>query len=355
MEPREYADVRRYALVRAAVELGVPAEDAPGLVERVLEEQSRRIRRAEDPDPLVHEALAEAVRRRGGRRRSTADRDDRADQPDRTAATDRAGGTGGAGGTGWRGRAGWPAIVALAIALVAVGVAATALRPARPPAHHLRDDQVPSLFGYDVGSARRLLTGLGLDVTVRPIRSCEILGRAVGADPPTGATFRRGDHITLFAAIPANVECLTDYSERSSAWRFVDFATGHAPAPPFARRVRVYVGPGSPFVLRRAEAVDPASWAQTGVLSALRDASADVELTRNQPVTYAVPTLEIVPFTDRRSCGGPLRPEVPSLPGLSFVIRAPAGGGCLVHVDLLRTSEDPAAPIAAVVLHTGAG
>jgi hypothetical protein len=352
MEPRDYADVRRYALVRAAVELGVPAEDAPGLVERVLQEQARRIRKAEDPDPLVHEALAEAVRRRGGRSRSTADRTHQADQTDpadQPHQTDRP------GVTGWRARAGWPAIVALAIALVAVGVAATALRPARPPAHHLRDDQVPSLFGYDVGSARRLLTGLGLDVSVRPIRSCEILGRAVGADPPTGATFRRGDHITLFAAIPANVECLTDYSERSSAWRFVDFATGHAPAPPFARRVRVYVGTGSPFVLPRAEAVDPASWAQTGVLSALRDASADVELTRDQPVTYAVPTLEIVPFTDRRACGGPLRPDVPSRPGLSFVIRAPAGGGCLVHVDLLQTSEDPAAPIAAVVLHTGAG
>jgi len=334
MEPLDYADARRHALVRAAVELGVPGDEAPALVERVLAQQVRRIRRAEDPDPLVHRALEAAVRRRGGPSPGDADH--------------------GADGCG-RSRGGWRAYAALLFAIAAAAVAAAALRPDRPPADHLRADQVPSLFGYDVGSARRLLAARGLDVSVTPVRSCEILGRAVGADPPTGATVHPGDPVTVFAAIPANVACLSDYQERSSAWRFLDFASDHAPAPPFARRVRVFRDGADPVVLHRHEATDPTAWETTGVLSALRDAAGVVVLTQDQPVTYATPRLDVVPVTDRRACGGRIASAVPRLPGISFVLRAPVRGACLVRVDLLRATHDPTGPIAAVALHTGGG
>jgi len=349
MEPRDYADVRRHALVRAAVRLGVAADEAPALVDRVIEDQRRRIRRAEDPDPLVHAALEEAVRRRATP----------PGQSDPPGATGAGAGLAGIGTTPGRSRSRlrsrWPVIAALAVALAAVVVAATALRAERPPAHHLRSDQVPSLFGYDAGSARRLLTDRGLEVTVEPIRSCEILGRAVGTDPPTGSTYHRGDPVTVFAAIPANVECLTDYADRSTAWRFLDFATGRAPAPTFTRRVRVYRDDAAVAVLHRGHAADRRSWDRTGVLQVLRDALGRVALTEGQPIRYAVPTLHVVPLDDRdEPCTGPLAPRVARLPGMSFVLQAPGTSACLLRVDLLRNDHDPGSPITAVVLRTDA-
>jgi hypothetical protein len=178
-----------------------------------------------------------------------------------------------------------------------------------------------------------------------------VLGRAVGAIPPTGSTYRRGQRITVLASIPEDVACLPDYQDRSSAWRFLDFATGHAAAPLFARRVRVFVDDGEPTVLTRRQANDPSAWEPTGVLDALRDAVGRVRLTDDQPVTYAVPSLQVVPLRDRRgACARPLPSAVARLPGLSFVIEAPDSAACVDHVDLLRTADDPAAPLAAVVL-----
>src|SRR4051794_18623002 len=62
MDPREYRDAPWNSLLPEAEEPCVPVEDAPAVVARVLAGQERRIRRAEDPDPMVREALADAVR-----------------------------------------------------------------------------------------------------------------------------------------------------------------------------------------------------------------------------------------------------------------------------------------------------
>ena len=172
MEPEEYRDARWYSLLRSAQDLGVPAEDAPALIQRVLAQNRRSIRKAEDPDPLVHEALRAAVlgpppRRAGGRR--------------------------------------WIGVGALLAAVAAVGVVVALARPAEPLPDRLRGNQVPSLFGFDGRDARDLLVSRGLEVTVEPFRSCEVLGRVVASDPPPGASYQRGDPITVYTSLPADV------------------------------------------------------------------------------------------------------------------------------------------------------
>lgn len=196
MDPAEYLDARWYALVRAAVDLGAPEQDAPALVREVLADNARRIRRAEDPDPLVHDALRDAV----------------LGPPPRTTRNRR-----------------WPAVAVVA-ALVAVGTVVALTRPDGPPADRLTDDQVPSLFGYDAGSARALLQDRGLDVTLRPRRACEVLDRVLGSIPPAGAPYERGDEIVVYTSLPADVDCLSDYTDRETAWRLLDFANGRGPA-----------------------------------------------------------------------------------------------------------------------------
>jgi hypothetical protein len=206
MDPREYVDARWYALVRTAVDLGVPEEDAPALVQRVLDRNERRIRRAEDPDPLVHEALRDAVL-----------------GPPPAPPRRRT-----------------PRLLALAAALVAVGLGVALTRPERPPTDRLRDDQVPSLFGYDGATARALLEDRGLVVTLKQRRACEVLDRVLGSIPPAGAPYRSGDGIVVYTSLPADVECLSNYTDRETAWRMLDFANGRGAAPEFADRVFVY-------------------------------------------------------------------------------------------------------------------
>src|SRR4051812_40759786 len=169
MDPQDYRDARWHSLLRAAEDLGVEPEAAPGLVEQVLARQQRRIRRAEDPDPLVHAALADAVL-----------------GPPATAPREH--------------RRRWLAVAGLTAALVAVGAAFALTRPQPPPTDHLRADQIPSLFGYDGEAARALLEKRGLEVSLRPFRSCEVRDRVVASAPPAGASYQRGDRVVVYTA-----------------------------------------------------------------------------------------------------------------------------------------------------------
>jgi hypothetical protein len=244
MDPAEYLDARWYALVRAAVDLGAPEQDAPALVREVLADNARRIRRAEDPDPLVHEALREAVLGR----------------PPTTRRRLR------------------PVVLAVA-ALVAVGTLVALTRPDGPPADRLADDPVPSLFGYDAGSARTLLEERGLAVTLRPRRACEVLDRVLGSIPPAGAPYERGDEIVVYTSLPADVDCLSDYTDRETAWR------------------------------------------QTDLMETLRRASAEVALVDERPVTYSLPAIRVTRAPD----------------AFTLLIRAPGGAGPGVRLEVHRT------------------
>lgn len=317
MDPREYADARWHALLRAADELGVPPEDATGVVRAVLARNERRIRRAEDPDPLVHQALREAVlgAPRPGRRR-------------------------------------WPVAVALAAVLVAVCAGVVITRPDPLPTEDLRGDQVPSLFGYDGKRAEQLLEDRGLDVTTLPFRSCEVMNRVVGSDPPAGTPYDRGDSITVYTALPADVVCLTDYQDRVTAWRLLDFANGRGPAPEFADRVLVYPGDGPTLSLSREEAADPGSWTATGVLQALRTASARVTLVGEHPVSYAIPAVRVTRATDGLGVCGVPEPSVAGTGNaFALIVRPPDNEGCGLRVDVYREGADYDGAIEAVALY----
>lgn len=303
MDPAEYRDARWYALLRTAADLGVPDEEAPALVQRVLDDHRRAIRRADDPDPIVQGALHDAVHPPPAHQRSRR----------------------------------WLAIAGLACALAAVGVVVVLTRPADPPPDHLRHDQVPSVFGYDAEHARTLLEGRGMEVTIRQLRACEVLDRALGSDPPAGSGFDRGDPVTLFTALPADVDCLADYTDRETAWQLLDFANGRGPAPPFADRVFVYPGDARPVVLEGATASERDGWAGSGVLDGLRDATAEVLLVTERPLRYAVPAIRIVRADEGLgTCGVPSPSVAGSADAFALLLRPPDRDGCGVRLDVYR-------------------
>lgn len=303
MDPQEYRDARWYSLLRDAEDLGVPAEDAPALVQRVLDQQRRAIRSADDPDPLVRDALRDAVL---------------GPPPGNHARR-------------------WLGVGALVAALAVVGTVVALTRPEQPLPDRLRGDQVPSLFGYDGRDARELLESRGFDVTVEKSRDCEVLGRVVASDPPPGTPYRRGDPITVYTSLPASLTCLTDYQDRATAWQLLDFANGRGPAPAFADRVLVYAGDAAPVVLDRSVASDPDAWSSTGVLDGLRHVSGQVALVTAHPLMYAVPAIRIT-RTDEGigSCGVPDRSVAGSGDAFSVLVRSPDRTGCPVRLDVFQ-------------------
>ncbi|GAA1127005.1 PASTA domain-containing protein [Nocardioides aquiterrae] len=306
MDPQEYRDARWYALLRAATDLGVDPEEAPALVQRLLDEQRRAIRRADDPDPLVHAALRDAVL--------------------------------GPPLSGHRPR--WPGVAALAAALAVVGVVVALTRPEEPLPDRLRGDQVPSLFGYDGADARSALEARGFRVTLQPTRDCEVYGRVVASDPPPGTAYDRGDRITVYTSIPADVVCLNDYQDRATAWQLLDFANGRGPAPEFADRVFVYAGGAAPVVLDGTAARDPDAWAGTGVLEGLRAASDQVGLVDEHPLTYAIPAIRIT-RTDEGigACGVPEPSVAGTGDAFAVLVRSPDRTGCPVRLDVFRDGD----------------
>lgn len=302
MDPAEYRDARWYALLRDAADLGVPDDEAPALVQRVLDGQRRAIRRSDDPDPLVQQALRDAV------------------HPPPPPGPHRR-----------------IALAAVAATLATVGVVVALTRPDELPEDRLGSDQVPSLFGYDAEHARGLLEDRGLEVTIRPFRACEVLDRAIGSDPGTGHRFERGDPITVFTAVPADVTCLTDYTDRETAWQLLDFANGRGPAPAFADRVFVYPGDAEPVVLDGAAASDPDAWTGTGVLDGLRDASRQVRLDTEHPLHYVVPAIRVLAADEQLgSCGVPSPSVAGTADAFAVLVRPPDRTGCGVRVDVYR-------------------
>ncbi|MGY2701377.1 hypothetical protein ACVW2K_000961 [Nocardioides sp. HB32] len=306
VDPGEYFDARWHSLVRAAVDLGVPDEEAPAVVQRVLDGNRRSIRRAEDPDPLVLDALHDAVL-------GATPRDDT------------------------RRRLGVGALLAV-VAAIALVVAVT--RPEQPLPDRLRGDQVPSLFGYDGADAEDFLESRGFDVTVEGARDCEVLGRVVASDPAPGTAYHRGDPITVYTSLPASLTCLTDYQDRATAWQLLDFANGRGGPPPFADRVFVFAGDATPVVLDRRDAERPEAWAGTGVLSGLARASDQVAMVTEHPLRYAIPAIRIA-RTDEGlgSCGVPDPSVAGTADAFSVLVRSPDRTGCPVRLDVYREGD----------------
>jgi len=182
----EYAAARYGRLVEHAVALGCSESEAPSYVDRVLHDRRKAIRRSEDPDPLVREALRDALCGGSGRRAWTA-----------------------------------PAVAFGALTVAAAAAAVLTYQPATTP--------MPSLFGLDGSEARQLLEEHGYDVDVRPRPSCAHEGRVIGSAPTQGRPVRAGATVTVRVAVPARwLHCDGDPSRRA-ALELVRFAPGQRP------------------------------------------------------------------------------------------------------------------------------
>ncbi|MDX6373922.1 MAG: hypothetical protein QOD98_2910 [Nocardioidaceae bacterium] len=292
MDFDEYVAARYGRLIEHAVLLGCAEGEAGTYVDQVLLEQRKRIGRAEDPDPLVQEALEGAI-----------------------------------SGVPQRSRRAGPLV---AIGLVAVAVAVGAGLTYRPPPR-----PVPSLFALDASQAQRLLEDQGYDVRLRPDRSCEPQGLVLGSDPPTGTLVREGQTVTVHTAAASGVFCQALFLARSDAWQFVAFALG-GKAPQFADTVTLLVSGSMARSFVQADATDRKRWAEAFDL---------IEKAAHQaaPTTSGMPALRVdVTVPPDTWCGVP-RPEET---GGRFALRleidprvARDGRGCPLTIDLYRSER----------------
>ena len=304
MDFDQYVAARYGRLVEHAVRLGCAESEAGAYVDQVLHEQRKRIRRADDPDPLVHEALERAIS--GGPER------DRRIGP-----------------------------------LIAVGVVAIAVAVGVVATYRPRPDPLPSLFALNGAQAEEYLEGKGFDVSLEQARSCEPPGLVVDSDPPSGGEVREGATVTVRTSVLAGSQCEYNYPRRMAAWEFVQYALGRGPAPDFASTVVVVVDDGAPVRLTGDAATE---------LLALDDVKNPIaEAAREtRPAESGLPRL-VVTFTHPPAdwCGVALPPVVVDRSSTRFKIDAHPDGdvGCPLTVDLYRTDS----LIDAIVVYTAKG
>jgi hypothetical protein len=287
----QYVAARYGRLIEHAVLLGCAEGEAGTHVDRVLLEQRKRIRRAEDPDPLVREALERAI----------------SGHPERTRRT------------------GPLVAVCLVVVAVAVGAGLTYRPPPRP---------VPSLFALDGSEAQRILEEEGYDVLLRPARSCEPEGLVLESDPAPGTRVREGATVTVRTAVPSEVFCQSLFLTRADAWDFVSFALG-GDAPPFADTVRLSVAGGTPRTFTGQQVADVDRWDEAFDLIAAAAHEA-------APTPTGMPALRVqatMPLDEW--CGMPRPPGT----GQRFTLRLqidprPArNDGCPLTIDLYRSER----------------
>lgn len=293
MNVDEYVAARYGRLLERAVELGAEEGLASEYVDQVLLEQRKRIRRAEDPDPLVHEALERAVLHQA--------------KPSRGP---------------------WPFVgVALVGVAVAVGVV-LAQDPVTEP--------MPSLFGYTGDQARARLEDEGYRVLLRPVRECEPPGQVLTSDPSAGQPVERGATVSVFTATPSGSGCEAQFVRRSDAWEFLDFAISGEGSPAFARTVTVVIDGIEGEPRSGVGAATSPRWEGVRALVA-RQSHAPARTPTGQPmltVTQGVPPAS--------TCGTPRPPGAADRPALRLQVDGRLIGqdlGCPLVVDLYRDSD----------------
>jgi hypothetical protein len=304
MDFDQYVAARYGRLVEHAVALGCADGEAAAHVDQVLERQRRLIGRAEDPDPLVREALERAVRGAPDHRRRTG-----------------------------------PLLAAgLVVVAVAVGVVVTY----RPPPGAL-----PSLFALNGEQAEQLLEQQGFDVSLEPARSCEPPGLVVDSDPPSGGPVRKGATVTVRTSVLSGSQCEPAFPRRLAAWEFVQYALDRGPAPDFADSVDVVVD-GGPAARLSGDAA-----AELVALDAVTGPIADAA-SETRPDESGLPRMVVTLTFPPDSWCGVARPHVvDGRSSIRFRIdpRPDGESGCPLTVDLYRTGP----LIDAVVLYTPKG
>lgn len=410
MDFAAYVEARRTSLVRAAVLLGHPPSRAAAAVDTLLVARGRAIGRSDHPDPEVHAALARELGPPPAHPEPAPDGDG-ADVRDALLHLDPTSRAVGvlvlhadltdrevAAALGLK-----PAEVAepLARAVAALGVAeeidareqvalaadTIAVPPLTAPLEPAPADRrpwlaaaavllvvglttavlardgddtdgrdpdpapggarIPSLFAYDITSARELLESQGLVVSEERVQVCEPADHVVGTKPPTGSRLPAGSTVTIFTAFPEN-SCLPRYFDREDAWAFIDFATGRGPAPPFTGRIDVVVDDRAPLTLTNGEAAVRSTWGDPSVLSDVANVTEQVAETTDS--TYVTPVLSVEPQVPPRTTCGVDRPSaVGRREALRITIGLPAAPVlCPLVLDLYRTEG----AIDTVVLYT---
>jgi hypothetical protein len=287
----EYVAARYGRLIEHAVLLGCPEGEAGTYVDRVLLDQRRRIRRSDDPDPVVRTALERAL----------------SGEPER------------------RHRAGPIAALATVAGVAVLGLMLT-YRPAPDVV------RMPSLFGYDAEGATTFLDRQGFEVRLERVRACEPLDQVIGSQPMPGTKVEEGSTVIIKAALPTDEDCIPNYDDRVDAWAFIRFAIG-GPAPRFGPRVRYDVLGGDEQSLTGDRSADPAAW---GEVLTLVSAAAHRRVARVGGLPALAVTSEVPPST---WCGRDRPPEFHERTALRLVIDTRPNGatfGCPLTVDLYR-------------------
>ena len=293
MNVDEYVAARYGRLLERAVELGAPEGLASEYVDLVLLEQRKQIRKAEDPDPVVHAALERAVLR--------------LPEP---------------------GLSPWPFVgVGLAGIAIAVGVVLTQ-DPVTEP--------MPAMFGYTGDQARVLLEDDGYDVVLRPVRECEPLGQVLTTTPRAGEPLEKGGRVDVATAVPSGSNCEAQFVRRGDAWAFLDFAISGARSPEFARTVTVVIDGVEGEPRSGVGAATSPRWQALRAMVA-RQAHAPAKTPTRQPmlsVTQGVPP----PST----CGTVRPPGAGDRVALRIEVDVRRIGqtlGCPLTIDLYRDSD----------------
>ena len=204
MDVQDYRAARHRQLVGIAIELGVPADGAAAVVDRVIEDQRRRIARSADPDEVVVPALREEVL--GGRHRG-------------------------------------PSLAVAALVTVVVAAFVVPLVTGAPDRDEVEPKvaTVPSLVGLTSTEAVRALGIAGISTRVDPVPQCDPAGQVLGSVPPSGDTVRPDEVVTVVATATPSWSCPTGAAGRARAWAFLRFLVSGSARPRFAPEVRLYV------------------------------------------------------------------------------------------------------------------
>ena len=307
MDIDEYRAARRARLIELATDLGVPAEESDLMVDQVIEQQRRRIGRAEDPDDVVVPALRHRIH--GGRRRGRSS----------TVVP----------------------LLALAAVVLAVPLAYVARDDARTPT-------VPSLLGFTADEAARTLERDDIAVHVVGVPQCNPAGQVLGSDPPAGSTVGADDVVTVIATSAPQWKCPADEGARARAWTFLRFLVGGAARPDFAPRVRLYVDGEGLVVVDGSGAATEDGWRSVVRDPVLRYVSRPAPNPLGQPVVSV--SQGIPPPT---TCGYPrAMPAGVVVPSTRLVLMAGGDGSarrCGLTIDLF---DNGLGKISAVALYT---
>ncbi len=315
MDLPDYRAARHWRLVEIAIELGVPAEDAAAVVDRVIEDQRRRIVGSADPDEVVVPALRAEVLGTGTR------------SPSRVVGI----------------------AVGVLVAVVAAAFAVPVLTgdPA-PEDVEQRVATVPSLVGLTSAEAVTLLDSAGITTRVDAVPQCDPAGQVLGSVPPSGDTVRSDEVVAVIATATPTWSCPPDSGDRVQAWAFLRFLVSGSGRPHLAREVRLYVDGVAAGTADGTQAATSGDWRwrvrDPVVAQAVRPVANDlgqpvVSITRGAapPTTCGLPT--------PRPTGVTAAPTRIVLTGDGAGPDSGAGEACQLTIDLF---EDAAGAIAVV-------